>query len=289
MHHELRDYRARLTTATSGARRALALAGVAAALWLLGCVAEVVPDAASSSTSAIACGDQYLEAIQGTLNSFDGPRIAGETTSLEFHMGIGTDPILQTYQVVITAPSEFGFLGFDALGSGARIGQWDFEFANPDAEFDPNMIGYTIPHYAIDANSAYSDSLLNGVYDVGVDPIAVHSTGGSGEHVFTLTLPNGGTNQGGNCSFFATDTRYTLLDGIVHYPNTPGDYQIAFSAVSVDPDTGDADDGAGTAPTIWNSPALPITVPEPSSRVLRLGALVALGALACRRRAFPVP
>jgi hypothetical protein len=197
--------------------------------------------------------------------------------------------ILLTRQIEITLPASFGFAGFDALGAGAGIGSWDFDFSNPgNGVFDPlNPAGYDyrIPHIGDDPDLAWADTRLNGLYDAGIDSTAAHSTGIGGEHVFTLILPSGGTNNngaGGNCSYFDTDTRFILNAGIIQLPQTPGSYDVEIVATSVDPDTGDADDQQGTPPTVYQR-TVHVTVPEPATAAIGSAAVAALVAL--RRRA----
>ena len=97
-------------------------------------------------------------------------------------------------------------------------------------------------------------------------------------------MPSGGTNNngaGGNCSYFDTDTRFTLVGGIVVLPDEPGDYEVTIKATSVDPDTGNEDDGQGTAPKVYER-TVTVTGPEPGAGAA--AALAALAALAARRR-----
>ena len=159
------------------------------------------------------------------------------------------------------------------------VGQLDFNFGS-DHVFDQS--DYQIPHRAIDANTAYADSLKNGSYDAGIDATATHSIGPGGAHVFTITMPSGGTNFGGVCSYFDTNTRFTLPAGIVQLPATPGSYDVEFAALSVDPDTGDATDNAGLPPIAY-ARTEPIHVPEAAHALASLAAIASLAALHRRR------
>jgi len=247
--------------------------------------------AALAPNGAVSCSGSYLAATESSMSLGAQLDTPGATTSVVFEMFISflqaPGPILLTREVVFTLPASFGFLGFDALGVGAQIGQWDFDFSNPgNGVFDPLGVpsDYRIPHYAIDANSAYGDSLLNSSYDVGVDTVATHTLGPGGGHVLTLVLPSGGTNGGGNssCSYFDTDVRFTLPAGIIKLPSTPGSYDVTIVATSVDPDTGDVDDHAGVPPIVYQR-TIPVTVPEPAARML--GAAVIAMLVGLRRRA----
>ena len=262
---------------------------VPAAVWLLGSACAGEDRTGLSKIAALLAADTcsgYLADVENGFSLDADTSVPGSSPAIVFEMfipgGFVAPTILLTHDVVLTLPAAFGFSGFGA--PGASVGAWQFDFDFPFDGFDPNHIGYTIPHYAIDANDAYADTRLNGAYDAGVDSTAVHTIGGGGAHVFTVTLPSGGTNNngaGGNCSYFDTDTRFTLPAGIITLPSTPGSYDVTITATSIDPDTGDANDHQGTAPTVYQR-TVPIQVPEPSAA---LGGAVALAALARRRSA----
>ena len=158
------------------------------------------------------CGDFYLDDMSSTFSYSLDSVTAGETTGLSVFMTFPNEvtmPILTTYQVVITVPPDFTFLGFDALGTGIAdsIGAWDFDFVNPDGVFDnPD---FTIVHRGINSTSAYSDQDDSGDFTPGIDPTADYTMGGGGEHIITLILPDGGIEQAtkGLCSYFAFDAR----------------------------------------------------------------------------------
>jgi len=252
------------------------LAGV-----LGGCVGEVAPGGGGAGGGT--CGDSYLAAVADTMRVQVSPATPGATPPVVFEMAIpgpgagAGQPILKTRQIVVSAPDAVGFLGFDALGAGAVIGAWEFDYAFPDGDWDG--ANYTIPLRAQSAASAYGDNLLNGAYDAGVDGVATHQLVGN-EHVFTVTLPGGGANNGTPCSYFDTDVRFTLQAGILQLPATPGSYPISVTATSVDPDTGDTDDGQGAPPQVYQR-MTSLVVPEPDPA---LGAAAAFAALAAVRR-----
>jgi hypothetical protein len=230
------------------------------------------------------CGTAYLADVEDEFELSADTSVPGASPALVFDMAIPGAPgnqILLTRRIVFTLPAAFGFNGFGA--PGAAVGQWDFDFSNPDGVYEPPA-DYTIPHRALSANQAYADTFANGSYDAAIDSVATYTTGGGGTHVFTVSMPSGGTNNngaGGNCSYFDTDTRFTLPAGIVVLPGTPGQYEIEVTATSVDPDTGDDDDGTGTPPTVYQR-LVPISVPAPQTGA---SGLVALAALAWRRAA----
>ena len=277
--------------------RVLGLVG--ASIWLLhaACSGEHREQGLLAQLAQLApptCSN-YLASVENGMRFDADLATPGASPSLTFEMNIpgSATTILLTRQVVLTLPAAFGFAGFDALGAGASIGQWDFDFSRPNnGVFDPlNPLGYDyrIPNYATGANTAYADTLLNDSFDAGIDSTGVHSIGAGGAHVFTLTLPSGGTNNngaGGNCSYFDTDTRFVLKAGIVQLPQSPGSYDVTVVATSVDPDTGDAADGSGAQPVVYQR-TIPVQVPEADTGALGGFAIASLTLLA-RRRTTPI-
>ncbi len=277
-------------------RRATRVPGfLGGALWLLNaaCAGEHSVPGLRALLAPSTCSS-YLTAVESSMRFDADLSTPGAAPSLTFEMNIPgfATTILLTRQVVLTLPAAFGFAGFDALGAGAQIGQWDFDFTNPNnGVFDPMSASgydYRIPNYATGANTAYADTQLNQSYDAGVDSTGVHSIGPGGAHVFTLTLPSGGTNNngaGGNCSYFDTDTRFVLKAGIVQLPQTPGSYDVSILATSIDPDTGDANDGAGLPPIVYQR-TVPVSVPEPGAVGLGVASIAVLAVLT-RRHTTP--
>jgi hypothetical protein len=227
------------------------------------------------------CDDSYFADIENDFDAQIDLSTPGASPAIVFDAYIpgSAMKILQTYQLRIELPATFGFTGFGA--PGASVGQLEFDFGS-DRSFDYNAVGppadYTIPHRALDANTAYADSLANGAYDPGVDAVATYELGQAGERIFTITMPSGGTSFGGVCSYFDTSTRFTLAAGIVQLPATPGSYDVEIVATSVDPDTGDANDQQGTAPTVYQL-TVPVAVPEPAAGAIGAAAIAALVAL----------
>jgi hypothetical protein len=279
------------------AMRRFTLLAMGVGLGSMACAGEVSVGllAAVAGNGPVGCGDSYLAATESSMSLDAQLDTPGATPAVVFEMFMSFSqppgPILLTRQAVFTLPAEFGFLGFDALGGPGpiQVGQWDFDYTNPgNGVFDPlGPFGYDyrIPHFAIDANTAYADSLPNDSYDAGTDAIATHSLGPGGTHVLTLVLPSGATNNngfGGNCSYFDTDVRFTLPAGILQLPQAAGSYDVTVVATSVDPDTGDADDQQGTPPTVYQR-TIPVTVPEPAAGMLGAAAIAVLVGL--RRRA----
>ncbi|CAK9046823.1 Uncharacterized protein SCF082_LOCUS26301, partial [Durusdinium trenchii] len=172
--------------------------------------------------------------------------------------------------VVLTLPPEFTFNGFDSFGpAGTRIGAYGFEFdgisAGPDRLFAV---------YSIDADSAFVDTNLDGNQNA-LKPQIEHSRDGAQNHLITITLPRGGdgTTAVGTAGF-SSDIMASLRSGIFSNPAAAGDYTVTLDFTSVDPDSGDAHDNAGTPPetfqlqrtvTIGNSPLSAAVLPNSRS------------------------
>ncbi len=107
-------------------------------LALIGCYSETARSRVGARNGSICTqgtSDVFLEAVVQSASVEVDSSDPGVSTGLrvKFLIPMG---IREAQEVVITAPSEFGFLGFDALGPGAQIGSWEFDFANPDGVFD---------------------------------------------------------------------------------------------------------------------------------------------------------
>ncbi len=150
----------------------------------------------------------------------------------------------QTYQVVLTLPPEFIFNGFDALGpAGTRIGAYGFDFnaGSPGAD-------RLFPVYSIDADSAWVDANLDGNPNP-LKPQIEHSYDGQQNNVITITLPRGGDGStSNNTAGFSSAVMASLRSGVFTTPATAGQYQATLDFTSVDPDSGDANDNAGSPP-----------------------------------------
>ncbi len=251
---------------------------------MVGCYSETASrvGARNGSICTLGTSDLFLEELVPSARFEVDSSDPGVSTGIrvEFLVPMG---IREAQTVVITAPSEFGFLGFDALGAGAQIGMWEFDFSNPDGVFD-DPAGFTIDHFALGADTAFSDSDASGGLTAS-DPTVAHTLGGGGEHIFTITLPSGGDGDTSSClSRFATDIRYTLLPGMIVNPAQAGDYMVSVGATSVDLDTGGVSDGTGPDQPLPFATDTVVTVPEPgpaSTAGILLATLTALG----RRRA----
>jgi hypothetical protein len=218
--------------------------------------------------------DVFLEAVAPSASFEVDSSIPGATTGLRVVFQI-PEGVREVQEAVIVAPSEFDFLGFDALGSGAQIGRWEFDFVSPDGVFD-DPANFTIDHVALGSDTAFSDSDESGGLTV-TDPTVSHGLGIGGEHVFTISLPAGGDGDPSSClSRFATDIRYTLFDGILVNPAQAGPYTVSVRATSIDLDTGGASDGAGPDAPLPFAQDVIVQVPEPAAALLALTTLVCL-------------
>ena len=154
----------------------------------------------------------------------------------------------QAYQVVITLPASYQFNGFDLFGpEGTRIGAYGFEFnsgsAGPDRLF---------PIYSVDRDSAWVDANLDGTFNP-LKPQIQYSQDGSQNHVVTITLPRGGDGMtGSQTAGFSSDVMAFFRTGVFTNPATGGQVPITLDFTSVDPDTGDANDNAGSAPETFS-------------------------------------
>ena len=147
---------------------------------------------------------------------------------------------LEIYKTVISFPGSFSFNGFGATGDTA--GAYKIITRNGTEVLSSSLV-------ALDTDTAYIDLNLTGAYESQWEPIVTHALT-SGTHEFTLILPGGGD---GDTTVNARDITdkgvFEISSGILANPTTEGSYEISMAFTSVDPDSGEADDSQGTAPT----------------------------------------
>jgi hypothetical protein len=207
-----------------------------------GCACQGFPLTAQQTNAT--CGG-VPNAVPITANAFTPPPGAtftlsttapGATAEHVATFDLGFDQT-QGYSATITYPDAFTFNGFTAIGpENTRIGTYAMDF-DSDGEVD-----FTTWIRSTGFDGAYADIDLNGAPSA---PDAVITRTGN---AFTVVAPDGGDRD--PAQPLAPPGRVTvrLNAGVFTNPPTPGDFGIAVTVTSVDPDTGGADDGQGTPP-----------------------------------------
>lgn len=148
------------------------------------------------------------------------------------------DADVQGYAATITYPDAFGFEGFTAVGPvNTRVGTYAMDF---DFDGDPD---YQTWIRSTGADGAYADIDLSGS-PTAPDAIITRTTG----NAFTVVAPDGGDGDPSQTLAPPALVTITLVAGILVNPPDPGDIGLSVTVTGVDPDTGGADDGQGTAP-----------------------------------------
>jgi hypothetical protein len=162
---------------------------------------------------------------------------------------------LQTFRATLNYPEEFGFNGFLALGPPeTQVGAYGVDF---DGDF---VIDLSLPLRALTADTAYVDGNGNRRADA-ADATLQHTTNGA--HVFTTTIPRGGDGLARvKLGRVAMRAAVALYPGLLINPTSPYSYPVSATFTSVDPDSGDADDGAGQAPTSFSPSPEDVTIFE---------------------------
>lgn len=150
---------------------------------------------------------------------------------------------IEVYKMTISFPGAFTFNGFNASGSGA--GTYSIVSRN-------DSVVRSFALRAIDADHAYVDLDSSGAYDPW-DTYVTHS-GSGGKHLFTIILADGGEYNSNVSYRNITDKGVLeLASGILDNPVNEGAYNVDLEFTSVDPDTGNVDDGKGEAPQVNRS------------------------------------
>ena len=146
---------------------------------------------------------------------------------------------LETYRAIIDYPDDFRFQGFDALGPrNTPIGYYALDF-----DFD-GVSDTEVALRSLTLSDAYADVLADREFSPGLEPVLQVT----GDTQFVLTLPYGGdANPTTLLMPFDAGVVLSLFAGVLTNPPDAGFYTVNGELVSVDPDTDDHDDGAGTA------------------------------------------
>ena len=168
---------------------------------------------------------------------------------------------LETYGARIDYPAAFRFLGFDRIGAaGAVVGQLGVDL---DAD---GVADHGHPLISRGRFSAYLDVLPDGRFAPGLEPELVASSSGA----LQLHLPYGGDATPATITAPAdADLVLDLVSGVMRNPGTPGRYTVSARLTSVDPDTGDANDGVAPGPRRFEAalevdvlPRIPVLLDE---------------------------
>lgn len=165
----------------------------------------------------------------------------------------------QTFSGSVTYQPGFVFRGFTALGpADTTIGSYGIDVLSRD------VVDIALAIRASTTEVAYVDVDDDGHKGV-LDPTIVHLGNSpiAGAHTFTLALPAGGdTMRGFARSVMAFRAHVTLAAGILGNPSSPGNVGLSGTFTSVDPDTGDANDGQGLNPISATASPIAITIEE---------------------------
>jgi hypothetical protein len=147
---------------------------------------------------------------------------------------------LEAHEMVFAYPKPFAFRGFDAQGLDT-IGLLSLDLG---VEGTAPIV---VKMKALSREKAFIDVDDDGVYTVGLDPVLKRRA--SDSNAFALVLPAGGDGDKGTRALpRASRATFTLFPGLLANPLAPGAYRVSVAIGSVDPDTGDSDDGDGSPP-----------------------------------------
>jgi hypothetical protein len=146
----------------------------------------------------------------------------------------------EVFRATLLYPEAFRFTGFrNPRAPETAVGSYEVDV---DLDGTPER---SLPLLAASASVAYVDSLGDGRFNPATDPQFLYSGGSR----FELRLPFGGdANPQTRTAAFGARATLTLASGLIVSPALGGLYRVLGEVVTVDPDTGDGDDGSGDAP-----------------------------------------
>ncbi len=195
---------------------------------LFAAVAGILPALAGTGLFA-------AEAPGLTLSSYASGAAARHDVVFGFHAG---QP--ETHAALLIYPEGFLFQGFERLGpGGTAVGRYEL-----DVDLD-GVADRTSSVVALDPDTAWVDLQPDGAFAESFEPVLRRR----GLAALELRLPLGGDGTIGTLlATFDGRVRLVLFEGLLLSPRLGGAYTVVAETVSVDPDTGGADDGGGASP-----------------------------------------
>ena len=173
------------------------------------------------------------EAPALSLSSYVSGATARHEVVFAFHAG---QP--ETHAALLTYPEGFLFQGF-AGPEGTAVGRYEL-----DVDFD-GAADRTSSVVALDPDTAWVDLQPDGSFAESFEPILRRR----GLAALELRLPLRGDGSAGTvAASFDGHVRLVLFEGLLLNPPLGGACTVVAETVSVDPDTGGADDGSGASP-----------------------------------------
>jgi len=171
-----------------------------------------------------------------------GHAMPGASPALQYRMG-PPGPSMEIYGLDLEYAPQFGFNGFGVMG-GPSVGSYT-------ARDRMRVMQFQVPVLPLNSNNAFIDLNRSGVEDTGFEPHITYSLMPTGKHRFATTIPTGGDGDTlVNARNFIDSGELQFNAGLITNPAVPGTYQGTARFTSVDPDSGSANDGIGTPPTV---------------------------------------
>ncbi len=161
---------------------------------------------------------------------------AGVATRHTFTFGTAIDD-LETYAFVVHYPYDFGWNGFSSLGPvGTEVGRVIIDEVGSEVLNAPLV--------------TYNSGLSFVDHDDDGEPASEILLGyqSSSSHRLTATFPWGDFDPSTLTNSASRTITLVLNAGLMSNPAVSGDYDLQIRMISIDPDNGNYDDGAGTPP-----------------------------------------
>jgi len=171
-----------------------------------------------------------------------GYALPGASPAHHYVMG-PPGPSMELYGLDLEYAPQFGISNFGIPG-GAKIGTYTIRDRMGVVQSQVDILPLT-------NNTAFVDLNQSTFHNSGFEPKITHSLTPAGNHRISVTIPTGGDGSTMvNARNFIDMGEITFNAGLLVNPATPGTYPGTATFTSVDPDSGSANDNAGTPPTV---------------------------------------